>query len=380
MDKRGVKMDKKQTRKQEFKEEYSRKFPFIKKHDLYNVLCTVCNSTFSIGHSGIYDIKVHVKSQTHSTRGALMEGQQTLDIFRNKNLQSIRAECYMVSYIIEHNLPLLASDHLSDIIKKIVRELTGTNAEFGCKRTKATCITKEMARECKSSLVESLKKTPYFSVSTDGSADTGFKKQLYPVLVRYYNSEMQKIVTEVLDIPKMVVDSTGKNIFDLLDEVLVKNNLTWDKCIAFCSDNANVMMGQKKGVAAFVKERHNNVFINGCPCHLAAIAAKKGAKCLPVNLEDLLIDIMYHMKSSSKRTRQLAELQDYFGLTKNMLLAYASTRWLSMGQCIPRLLELWPALQSFFQNAELALASKSSKRSAGDSEKSNPKKVSYHFF
>ena len=122
---------------------------------------------------------------------------------------------------------------------------------------------------------------------------------------------MGKVVTEVLVIPAIKKDSTGVNIFELLDEELKKHELSWDHMVSFCSDNANVMMGQgkqSKSVAAFVKRQNSACFLNGCTCHLIAIAARNASKELPVCIEDLLLDIMYHMQGSSNRYRQISEI------------------------------------------------------------------------
>ena len=339
------------VRKQEFLAEYTITFPFIKKKDEYTAHCTICNANFSVAHSGVFDIKTHIKGGRHTQHAAGLKTQSTLTNFVAKDLSliTIKGECLMVSYLIEHDCALLASNHLSDLIKNIV-QMFGLKQSFSCKRTKSTYITKTMAQDCKEQLVSCLKVKdfPYFSISTDGSNDQGFKKQLYPILCRYFNIDLKKVVTEVLSIPNMDMDSTGKNIFSLLNDSLKENKLDWGQCICFCRDNANVMLGAKAGVAAFVSQKQPNIFINGCTCHLAAIAAKAAAKMLPIHLEDVLLDIMYYMKGSSKRSRELRDIQESFALPPKMLLAYCATRWLSMGQCIPRLLELWPALEAFF--------------------------------
>ena len=164
-----------------------------------------------------------------------------------------------------------------------------------------------MGADCRTQISKSAKKG-YFSISTDGSADRGGKKQLCPVVIRHFSEETQKVQTEVLGVPAIEKDSTGENIFELMNNEIKHLGLDWNKCICFCSDNASVMMGRKKGVAAFVQQEFPNCFIMRCTCHLVAITARRASKHLPVSVEDLLIHILLHMKGTSKRSREMSEL------------------------------------------------------------------------
>ena len=69
---------------------------------------------------------------------------------------------------------------------------------------------------------EILKKTREapFSMSTDGSSDRGAPEQLYPVIVRYFDVEVNRVLSILLEIATTKELSTGKNIFQLLDNVI----------------------------------------------------------------------------------------------------------------------------------------------------------------
>ena len=54
------------------------------------------------------------------------------------------------------------------------------------------------------------------------------------------------------------------------------------------------------------------------------------------------------MKGSSKRTRELSDIQEACDLYQQILLAYCPTRSLSLGQCIPCLLNNYIPLLAFF--------------------------------
>ena len=143
-----------------------------------------------------------------------------------------------------------------------------------------------------------------FSISTDGCSDRGAEEQLYPVIVRYFDSEVQQVVSVLLEIATTKERSTGKNIFLLLDNALKENGISWNNVLCFSADNAAVMMGVRNGTAAFIKKEIPHVFILGCLCHRLHLSAEKGAKQLPFSPEDMLVSIFYYLEKSSKRHKE----------------------------------------------------------------------------
>ena len=76
--------------------------------------------------------------------------------------------------------------------------------------------------------------------------------------------------------------------------------------IGFASDSASVMVGKRNSVLSRLTQKQPNVFSLGCVCHLAALCAVAGLKVLPLSSDDLLIDIFYHFKHSSKICAEFA--------------------------------------------------------------------------
>ena len=71
---------------------------------------------------------------------------------------------------------------------------------------------------------------------------------------------------------------------------------------------------------------------------------------LPVYNEDFILDIyMYlHFHYSSKRKQQFKEYQEFTSVEPKQLLKFISTRWLSLLECVKRIIHQWPALKSYF--------------------------------
>jgi len=189
---------------------------------------------------------------------------------------------------------------------------------------------------------------PKYAVATDGSNDRNSGCSLYPIVVSYFSDVLGKIVTVLLALGTCSESSTGVNIFAVMNnELSTKRSIPWHNCVAFCSDNASVMMGVHKGVAANVVKLCPSVAIIGCACHLIHLAAQKAASELPVDIEDLLVGIYYYLEKCTKRHQDLKKCQVMCDVTTRKILKHVSTRWLSLGKCVDRLLEQWSPLETF---------------------------------
>ena len=136
----------------------------------------------------------------------------------------------------------------------------------------------------------------------------------------------------------------------MLDGELKKRGIPWSNCVSFAADNAAVMQGLGKGVAAFLKAQNLHIYLVGCACHLINLAAERASRQLSVNIEDFLITIYYYLDKSSKRKSNLRDIQIMCDTDVRKILKLASTRWLSLGQCVNRLLQQWDPLTGFFEN------------------------------
>ena len=198
----------------------------------------------------------------------------------------------------------------------------------------------------------------FFVTSSDGSTDMDDAK-LYPVVVRYFDEKLGRIVCSLLTMVECKEASTGENIFHMLNEQLVtKRDLSWSNCVSFASDNAAVMSGMGKGVAGHISRVQPNIYFMGCACHLMNIAAQKAAGELPCPVSDVLIDIYYFLDKSANRKQRLKEFQGLCGKDARKILKLVNTRWLSLGLCLNRLLEMWEPLERYFGSEQEKLTSK----------------------
>ena len=218
-----------------------------------------------------------------------LQGVPTMDSFINISPNEVRvteSECLMTNFIIEHNLPVNVADHMTELLKSMCPD-SNIAKKYQCKRTKTTHIVHEMSRDVVRSVDAALKSEP-FSISTDGSESR--HKQLYPILVRYPDADLERIVTRLIQLCDCKEACTGENVFKMLD-LCVCNHSDWEQCVALSADNESTMTGLIKGLAGHVLRKQSNIFISGCTRHLIHLTAGKAAAKLPIKIEDLLIDI-----------------------------------------------------------------------------------------
>lgn len=112
------------------------------------------------------------------------------------------------------------------------------------------------------------------------------------------------------------------------------------------------MSDKSKGANASIHRINPSVHNNGCVCHLMHVAAEKASRTVIIyNVEELLIDIYmyYHLEKSSKPKQTLKEFQVLCNVDTKKIIKHVSTRWLSLGQCLSRLMTRWEPLSSFFR-------------------------------
>ena len=187
--------------------------------------------------------------------------------------------------------------------------------------------------------------TPWFCFATDGSSDE--EDKYFPILLRHWDGDRGVITTSFVDMPAINIAS-GAQIYDSITQSLASRGISWKNCAAYSSDNASVMTGVYNSLLSRIRKEAPAVFQVGCPCHLAHLAAENGSKALSVTGDEVLIDIYNHFDKSVKRKEGLREYLEFTGEAVRKVLKHVTTRWLSLGKCLERLLHMWSGLKSYF--------------------------------
>lgn len=90
----------------------------------------------------------------------------------------------------------------------------------------------------------------------------------------------------------------------------------------------------------------------GCPAHILNKCVQYGADTLDVEIENNMFRIYQYFHIYTVRTENLKEYCEFVDIEYRRLLSHSKTRWLSLFPGIERLLQMFPALKSFFLSQE----------------------------
>ena len=152
--------------------------------------------------------------------------------------------------------------------------------------------------------------------------------------------------------------SKAAELFEVVHSMFEQDNIPWSHAVGLSVDNTNSMIGVHNSVASRCRVQNEEIYICGCPCHLANIAASNAhdafAEVLGIDAESILIDIFYWFDKRTKRKGVLAEYMEFCDLEYAKILKYVSTRWLSLERCLERTLKKYASLKSYFLSEEFA--------------------------
>ena len=179
----------KRKRLQSFKEDYSTKYPCIKKSTQgeHYAHCTICSSDFSISASGIFDITRHIGGKKYIKMARLQQANSTVtDFFQSESSTTplkhkvIGTELLWSRFIVENNIPISVSDHATKLFKVMFPD-SGIAMKFSSCRTKTTALLKFGAKTVEDEVVKSVNQKS-LALCTDGSNDK--KEKFYPIILR----------------------------------------------------------------------------------------------------------------------------------------------------------------------------------------------------
>ena len=349
-----------------FKNEWKASYPITEvKHDKYKFHCLPCGKNLTCHHQGLKDVREHCNKSSHKQADASWRKQTRLpslyrvdteDVFRNKVLN---AEVTVTNFIVQHNLPIPTSDHLVQLFKNVFPD-GKIAASYASAKTKTfAIINKAFEPYCHSFLADYCKSNP-FSVGHDGSNDTGVQK-MKPVAVRMFDIKNSKTVSEhFFSMCLNEEEDAGKvsKLFEAIEESFEADEIPWNNCASLSVDNTNAMIGKQNSVASRFLQENPDLFIGGCPCHLAHITASHAndvfSNAISTNVEDVCVDCFYWFDKSTKRKGKIVQYYEFCEQDYQSVLKHISVRWLSLERCIGRILKKYPGLKSYFLSERFA--------------------------
>jgi len=164
--------------------------------------------------------------------------------------------------------------------------------------------------------------------------------------VRYFSPSLKCVTNEFLFSKYLEGDSKGETIFRCMEEYLQEQNISLENITVVATDGAPAMVGRYRGFATLLKQKVPHVVTVHCVLHRTHLAAKKLSGELH---EALMICIrsINKIKAHPLNSRVFAKLCEKNDETVNQLLMHTEVRWLSRGDSLQRLVDIFDSTVEF---------------------------------
>lgn len=319
-----------------------------RKKGIEYAFCKVCKLDIT-AHKSV--IKRHSNSEKHKFNLKQVNSNVKLpDLYKTTPLEeNVRiAEIKFCGLLTTNNLPFSLMDTLAPLLSSVFPD-SQIAKRMSTRRTKATAIVNEsLGKIFLTDLYDILKKPgAFFSLIVDETTDISVTKQCAFTVIHFV-PETNSVATRFFD----VIEAKGCSADDLYEALISSiesKAIPLANFIGFASDTPNVMTGIHHSVFSLLKQAIPGILCVKCSCHLIHLAASKACLLLPRSVEDLLRNIGSHFSRSSARQQKFKEFQEFFQVKIHKILSPAVTRWLSLKQCVDRVLEQFEPLKAYLR-------------------------------
>jgi hypothetical protein len=263
-----------------------------------------------------------------------------------RNHNTVKAELNVVALIARKNISFNFLDSLLETLHGIADDSKAIK-NMTCNRTKGTYLLTEcLAPHAHDLLVADLKKSRGFSILCDKATDITMNK-VFCVNVRFLDESCCEPVTRFYRLIP-VDQGDADSLFDSLNTALDQDKLLWENVTGYASDGENLMQGGNNSVLTRIRDAAPGLFVLKCYCHTFHLVAEHASATLSKTANQLIHDVYNYFKLSPNRQKSLEEFQHFVNVEPHKILKPCQTRWLSVLQCVKRILEQWAALALFF--------------------------------
>ena len=152
--------------------------------------------------------------------------------------------------------------------------------KFGCARTKTTQILNGAMMPALQKHLVAYMKTQPFSLTNDGTSDTGIKKMNATCALIFDVRTSKEVEMNFYNMCPTTGENaaTAESLFQPVDGALKKDKLNWSKCVGFDVDNCNTNILCNNSMQTRILNENKSCFIAGSSCHLAHLAVGAGGR------------------------------------------------------------------------------------------------------
>ncbi|XP_077542137.1 uncharacterized protein LOC144154903 [Haemaphysalis longicornis] len=318
--------------------------------------CVFCNSTINCSNHGISALKRHAAAKRHTdicakhrNDGTLKRpstSQTLLEAFSQRTGvtemdRAAAADTYFVLGTVLSGLPYSWGDTASAIFPLMFPD-SQTAKNFQCGRKKVSYIVSDgLGPYFKDIVVQELNRPGvFFTIQVDETPIPEQRCQQLDVLVRYFSDRQKRVVVEHLQ-SFQLGSATADILLNAVKEAV--QDLPRDNLLCFYSDGPNVMKSLKRRLKEDISPALLD--IGECSLHKVHNAFGHALAAFGSDVEAALVDTYCFFKNSASRSERLKASQIALNLPENVFLRHVSSRWLTLGPALDRLIQQLPAVK-----------------------------------
>ena len=186
----------------------------------------------------------------------------------------------------------------------------------------------------------------------DESTDKSVTEEVI-LYARFINISKGEVVTKFLTVAPLEGHPDAANIFSAVRKVFGSSgyDLLVSQIVCQTSDGASTLLSTLRGVAAkAIAEFNPKLFVQHCFNHRLVLAGKDGQQHIPSEVETMIKDVLNHFKYSAVSQSQFKAIMELSEEKYIKLVSYHKVRWLSLNECVQRLVQLHSVLCTYFEN------------------------------
>ena len=154
------------------------------------------------------------------------------------------------------------------------------------------------------------------------------------------------IYNKIVAIHEMEDTSNAQTFYNIVNEKLFINEAIKNNFIGIAHDHASTFEGVHKGLITLLRREGRYFFDLPDPCHSLNLVVKHSLKLLHKEIIPFITKIHSHFRSPQRKAL-LSKIQKGLKVKELNLRHYVLTRWLSLGESLERLLEIWDSLKIY---------------------------------
>ena len=344
----------------------------------------------------VNNIYSHLKSKQHKNNTPSDEDEKLEELLKlleekskdKPNKEQFNEEQDIVNYLhfiafaISHNLSYSQIESLGTYLQKASREKKlGFFKNFSFDEHLMSKITQDCFRPILLQEMRNQLSIAPYSLVIDNATFSGDSVCALKVkyLITEWDQNLKENITQIknkiISLSNLKESSSGLSLKNVIEERLFSSESIKNQFFGLTHDNASSLTSPNCGVVALLEQNGNNFFDLKDPCHGLNLTLKHSLKELPSKLMDFVESITNYF-AYPQRKAALKKIQEDNNLFIRFPKQLAPTRWLSLGDCLVRLIEIWESLVKYFEKYKNQQTSQKKKKIKASNAEGRKKKMS----